>query len=131
MFTPNEDYLITTVPERGKWWIRALPLKGDSARQPITLLGSDIPRQARLSHDGRWLAYISEETGRPEVYVQPFPGPGGRYQVSSGGGVEPIWSPIQNEIFYRGGAWLIAATLRTAPELSVVRRDTLFAMNAL
>jgi eukaryotic-like serine/threonine-protein kinase len=131
MFTPNEDYLITTMPESGRWWIRALPLKGDSARQPITLLGSDIPRQARLSHDGRWLAYISEETGRSELYVQPFPGPGGRYQVSSGGGVEPIWSPIQNEIFYRGGAWLIAATLRTAPEFSVVRRDTLFAMNAL
>jgi serine/threonine-protein kinase len=131
VFTPNEDYLITMVPEAGKWWIRALPLKGDSARKAITLLVSDIPRQARLSHDGRWLAYISEETGRPEVYVQPFPGPGGRYQVSSGGGIEPIWSPIQSEIFYRGGAWLISATLRTTPELSVVRRDTLFAMNAL
>jgi serine/threonine-protein kinase len=92
---------------------------------------SDIPRQPRVSHDGRWLAYVSDETGIAEVYVQPFPGPGGRYQISAGGGVEPIWAPNDEEVFYRGGVSLIAARIRTAPELSLVRRDTLFAMNAL
>lgn len=130
-FTPQADYMITTVAEAGRFWLRAVPLGGDSSRKTLSLLSSEIPRQARLSRDGRWLAYISEDTGTPEVYVQPFPGPGGRYQVSSGGGVEPIWSATGSELFYRGGAALIAAKIATQPELALVRRDTLFVMNAL
>ncbi|MGQ0642336.1 MAG: protein kinase domain-containing protein [Gemmatimonadaceae bacterium] len=131
IFTPDGAYLITTLQEAGRWWLRAVPMKTDSGRKPITLLTAEIPRQARISRDGRWLAYVSQETGRPEVYVQPFPGPGGRYQVSSGGGVEPVWSPTSNELFYRGGPALISATLQTVPEFSVVRRDSLFQMHAL
>jgi serine/threonine-protein kinase len=130
-FTPNEEYFITTAQQMGKWWLEALPVKADSVRKPIMLMTSDIPRQPGLSHDGRWLAYVSEETGRSEVYVQPFPGPGGRYQVSSGGGTEPVWSRTNRELFYRAGTALISATLETVPELSLVRRDTLFTMNAL
>ena len=45
-----------------------------------------------FSPDGRWLAYWSDESGQPEVYVLPFPGPGGKYQVSTGGGGNPNWS---------------------------------------
>jgi serine/threonine-protein kinase len=130
-FTPNQDYLITSMREAGKWWIRAIPMRNDSGRKPINLLSAEVPRQARLSRDGHWLAYVSEETGRSEVYVQRFPGPGGRYQVSSGGGTEPIWSRNNNELFYRGGPALISATITTEPEFSVVRRDTLFPMNAM
>ncbi len=130
-FTPNEDYLITTAREGGRWLLRAVPVKSDATRKPFTVMASDIPRLPRISHDGRWLAYVSEETGRPEVYVQAFPGPGGRYQVSSGGGTEPIWSRKNGELFYRGGSALIAATLQTTPELALVRRDTLFLINAL
>ncbi|MEW5916625.1 MAG: protein kinase, partial [Gemmatimonadota bacterium] len=97
-FTPNAEYMITTVPEDGRWWLRAIPLPGDSIRTPIPLMHSDIPRQARVSRNGRWLAYVSDETGIAEVYVQPFPGPGGRYQISAGGGIEPIWAPSSDEI---------------------------------
>ncbi len=46
-----------------------------------------------LSPDGRWMAYMSDESGRFEVYVRPYPGPGGRWQVSLDGGTEPVWSP--------------------------------------
>lgn len=130
-FTPKMDYMITTVPEAGRFWLRAVPFGGDTSGKTISVMPSDIPRQARLSRDGRWLAYVSEETGMPEVYVQPFPGPGGRYQVSSGGGVEPLWSADGSEVFYRGGAALIAAKIAREPEWAVVRRDTLFVMNAL
>lgn len=130
VFTPDAQYMIVTQQDSGRWWLRALPMR-DSARKPIALMSSEIPRQAQISHDGHWLAYISEETGRTEVYVQPFPGPGGRYQISSGGGVEPVWSPNANELFYRAGASLISAHVTTVPELSVTRRDTLFVMNAL
>jgi hypothetical protein len=64
------------------------------------------------------------------VYVRPFPGPGGRYQISSGGGGEPAWAPDGRTLFYRGRAHLLAATLAMTPEPTVVRRDTLFPMEA-
>ena len=54
-----------------------------------------------FSPDGRWLAYHSSESGRYEVYVRPFPGPGGKWQVSNGGGVVPKWSRNGRELFYR------------------------------
>jgi serine/threonine protein kinase/Tol biopolymer transport system component len=54
-----------------------------------------------FSPDGRWLAYHSNESGSNEVYVRPFPGPGGKWQISTGGGVAPRWSPNGRELFYR------------------------------
>jgi len=54
-----------------------------------------------FSPDGRWLAYMSLESGGPEVYVRPFPGPGGKWQVSTGGGVMPVWPRNGRELFYR------------------------------
>lgn len=53
-----------------------------------------------FSPDGRWLAYESDETGRFEVYVTPFPGPGGRLQVSTRGGLWPTWSKARQELFF-------------------------------
>jgi eukaryotic-like serine/threonine-protein kinase len=54
-----------------------------------------------ISPDGHWIAYASDESGRKEVYVQPFPGPGGKWQISSEGGIEPLWSRDGKELFYR------------------------------
>ena len=59
---------------------------------------------ANLSPDGRWLAYSSDESGREEVYVQPYPGPGGREQISVDGGSEPAWSKSGKELFYIGSS---------------------------
>ena len=53
-----------------------------------------------FSPDRRWLAYASNESGRLEVYVRPFPGPGGKWQISNGGGLFPMWSPKARELFY-------------------------------
>jgi hypothetical protein len=53
-----------------------------------------------FSPDGRWLAYMSAESGRFEVYVRPFPGPGGKWQVSTAGGQYPTWSRTRRELFY-------------------------------
>jgi serine/threonine-protein kinase len=53
-----------------------------------------------FSPDGRWIAYASNESGRNEVYVRPFPGPGGRRQVSNGGGFQPKWSRQRRELLY-------------------------------
>jgi serine/threonine-protein kinase len=69
-------------------------------------------RLSKLSPDGKWLAYTSNETGRVEVYVRAFPGPGGAVQVSVNGGDQPLWSRDGTELFFRDGANLIAATMR-------------------
>ncbi len=58
-----------------------------------------------FSPDGRWLAYVSNQSGRSEVYVQPYPGPGERHLISTNGGVQPAWSGNGRELFYvQGGA---------------------------
>ena len=80
----------------------------------------------RLSPDGRWIAYSTDESGAYEVVVQPFPGPGPRTQVSTNGGVEPVWSRDGRRVFYRNGRRVVAATLTTSPQLGVVSRSELF-----
>jgi hypothetical protein len=57
-------------------------------------------RLGQFSPDGRWLSYVSNESGIDEIYVQPFPGPGGKWQVSVGGGVDPRWGRDDRELFY-------------------------------
>jgi len=90
------------------WDILILPLTGDEASgwkpgEPTVFLnGPFIERGAAFSPDGRWLAYSSDESGRAEVYVRPFPGPGGKWQVSTAGGVWPTWSRSRRELFYLG-----------------------------
>jgi serine/threonine-protein kinase len=84
-------------------------------------------RAARLSPDGRFLAYVSDQSGDAEVYVRSFPDSSGTWLVSQGGGTEPAWSPDGRELFYRSGDWLIAVPLITTPRFSAGRRDSLFA----
>jgi serine/threonine protein kinase/Tol biopolymer transport system component len=64
--------------------------------------------QAAFSPNGRWLAYASVESGTPQVYVVPFPGTGGRSQISTGVGLEPRWSKSSHELFYLDGTGLVA-----------------------
>ena len=69
---------------------------------------------ARLSPDGRWLAYTSDEFGRAEVHVRPFPNvEDGRWVVSTGGGVYPVWSPSGDELFYMNGAAMMSVPIET------------------
>ena len=68
-------------------------------------------RSPRFSPDGRWLAYVSDESGRDEVYVQPFPGPGAKWLVSTDGGREPVWGRDGRELFYRAGDLMMAVPL--------------------
>jgi len=69
----------------------------------------------RFSPDGRWLAYISNESGRSEIYVQPYPGPGGKWQISTEGGTEPAWNPNGRELFYRSGDKMMEVEIATQP----------------
>jgi Tol biopolymer transport system component len=81
----------------------------------------------RFSPDGRWVAYTSNDGGRTEVFVRPFPGPGGRTQISADGGADPVWAPDGRRLFYLNGTELTAATLGTERDLRVLSRDKLFA----
>jgi serine/threonine-protein kinase len=69
---------------------------------------------ARLSPDGRWLLYVSNDSTRNEIYVRPFRGADRRWQISSGGGSQPIWNPNGREIFYRIGERMMAVTITPA-----------------
>jgi serine/threonine protein kinase/Tol biopolymer transport system component len=80
----------------------------------------------RFSPDGRWLAYISDESGRFEVYVQPYPGPGGKWQISTEGGTEPAWNPNGRELFYRSGDTMVAVDISTQPGFSAGKPRMLF-----
>jgi Tol biopolymer transport system component len=75
---------------------------GGKLGEPKTFLSSAFDEESpALSPSGRWLAYQSTESGTWEVYVTPFPGPGAKWQVSTGGGLFPKWSPNGKELFYR------------------------------
>jgi dipeptidyl aminopeptidase/acylaminoacyl peptidase len=79
-----------------------------------------------ISPDGRWLAYASDESGRWEVWVQPFPGPGGRWQISKGGGNQPIWSKDGRQIYYRQADQVWVTDVRTGEDFSAGRPRLLF-----
>ena len=81
---------------------------------------------AVFSPDGRWLAYVSNATGRTEVYVQPFPGPGERWQVSSEGGAEPVWGSSGTELFYRSGRRMMVVDVSMQPTFRAGRPRVLF-----
>ena len=82
------------------------------------MLGSRFNESAAMfSTDGRLLAYVSDETGHNEVYVQPFPGPGARRQVSVGGGTGPLWGRQRGELFYQDGTSMMAAAVQTGMTL--------------
>jgi serine/threonine-protein kinase len=69
-----------------------------------------------FSPDGRWISYVSDESGRAEVYVQPFPGPGGKWQISNEGGTEPLWSRNGKQLYYRrpNQVWVVDAQTGSA-----------------
>jgi serine/threonine protein kinase len=79
-----------------------------------------------FSPDGRWLAYVSDESGRIEVYVQPYPGHGGKWQISTEGGTEPVWNPNGRELFYRSGDKMMVVEVTTQGAFSAGRPQMLF-----
>jgi serine/threonine-protein kinase len=79
-----------------------------------------------FSPDGRWVAYTSDESGQYEIYVRPYPGPGARVQVSTGGGEEPVWSAGGRELSYRIGTKWMAVPVQTAPEFTAGAARQLF-----
>jgi serine/threonine-protein kinase len=72
------------------------------------------------------MAYVSDESGRREVYVTPYPGPGSRWQVSTEGGTHPLWNPNGRELFYRNGDKIMAVSLSDSPRFTASKPQLLF-----
>ena len=104
-------------PETGRdLW--TLPVGGDP--EPFLVMPFE-ELAPTFSPDGRWLAYVSNESGQQEVYVQPYPGPGPKYTVSTAGGREPVWFPDGSELFYRTQTQLMSVAVDLG---DVFRGDT-------
>jgi serine/threonine-protein kinase len=110
-------------------WV--LPMEGD--RKPRVFLQTPFAESSgQFSPDGHWIAYASDESGRLEVYVRPFPGPGGKWQISTEGGSELAWSPKGKELFFRTGAQrekMMVVEYQTEPTFTAGKPRLLFEGN--
>jgi Tol biopolymer transport system component len=101
-------------------------LSVEGSRQPRVLVGGPfVKNEGILSPDGRWLAYASNESGQASVFVRPFPDGEGRWQISTGQGVEPRWSRDGRELFYRSDTILYRVTIDTSRGFSASRPERL------
>jgi eukaryotic-like serine/threonine-protein kinase len=112
---------VNPATQRDIWVLRI----SDRKAQPFlrTQFDEAVPQ---FSPDGRWLAYVSNETGRQEIYVQSYPGPGGKWQISTEGGTEPVWNPNGRELFCRNGDKMMAVDITTQPSFSAGKPRMLF-----
>ena len=98
-----------------------------SQRQPWRLPQVPFVQiEPMFSPDGRWLAYTSNESGRFEIYVQPFPGLRGKWQISTEGGREPVWARNTRELFYRNGGKMMVVNIMTQPTFNAAKPKLLF-----
>jgi serine/threonine-protein kinase len=102
-------------------WVHTL-----GAGSSLAVTGAANERSPAFSPDGRWIAYTSDESGRPEVYLQPYPRSGGAVAVSASGGTAPRWAPDGKTIFYRSDRQLMAVPVQTEGALRLGEARALF-----
>jgi eukaryotic-like serine/threonine-protein kinase len=114
--------IISGRPERDIWLVPA-DEKRPTRRWMETAYAESA---AAFSPDGQWMAYVSDESGRKEVYVRPFAGTGGRIKISSDGGAEPVWTRGGRELLYRNENQFLSVDIRTDPGLAAGASHVLF-----
>jgi serine/threonine-protein kinase len=129
---PDGSGIVTSATEVQAGSREDIVFIGDGGRGPMEPIHATRYMESwpALSPDGEWLAYVSDRSGRLEIYAGPLRGEGDLIQVSLSGGIEPVWSRDGTELFYRTGASsgseMVVAAIRTDPRLEVISRRSLF-----
>jgi len=128
-FVLYENWDYSKAKSKAELWV--LPLAGDRQPKPYLQSASFDQTQGQFSPDGHWVAYASNETGRYEVYVQSFPAPSTKAQVSTGGGGWPTWRSDGKELFYiSADQKLMAVSIKVSNVVEGSVPIVLFPMNA-
>ena len=102
-WSPDGRFVLYRTQPQGSntshWNLWAVPVEGKGEPFPVVQTNFD-ERDGQFSPDGKWIAFESNESGRYEIYLQPFPGPGARVPVSAGGGAQVRWRRDGRELFY-------------------------------
>jgi serine/threonine-protein kinase len=125
-FSPDGRLIATMDGNRGMGldlWVH--PVSGPPASQPF-LQTRFTEAGPRFSPDGRWIAYASDESGQYEIYVRPYPGPGDKMQISSGGAQHLVWSRDGKELFYRNGPKFMSVPITLTPDFTAGKPRLLF-----
>jgi serine/threonine-protein kinase len=118
-WSPDGKFLFYWQPgPTGNWGIWVLPLEGERKPQPLLTNNQFDQINAVLSPDGKYLAYTSNESGRYEVYVRPFGQGSGKWQISTGGGAQPVWERDGKQLFYRESGNIMGVDVTTQPLFS-------------
>jgi Tol biopolymer transport system component len=108
-------------------WVLPVPEGSSADAKPTSFLESKFNQaNAQFSPDGHWVAYQSDESTSPQVLVVPYPGPGGKVQVSLEGGANPRWNPKGGELFFRSGNKMMVAAVQTSPTFRAETPKMLF-----
>jgi Tol biopolymer transport system component/predicted Ser/Thr protein kinase len=128
--SPDGKLVIGHYNSNGRLWVMPLS-EGSSGNSKLQSFLDSPSRKLEpaFSPDGHWVAYRSDETGRPEIYVAPYPGPGGKFLISTEGGTMPRWSHDGRELFYRNGDKVMAVDIQTSPAFRAGTPKVLFQGN--
>ncbi len=123
IMSPDGRWLIVRTAPGGAWPrdILAVDLSSDRTLRPLAA-GPFSEQMPRLSPDGRWLAYMADESGRMEIYVRPFPDEGARVQVSTDGGAEPLWDRSGRTLYFRSPRGITATAVTTGAAFTLGER---------
>ena len=124
--TPDGESLVfMRSTQQTSFDIEMLSLRNPTQRRPL-LNSAAYESGARLSPDGRWLVYVSNESGQNDVYLRPFPALDRRWTISTQGGTQPVWNPNGREIFYRSGDKMMSVEVTTSSDIKLSNPRRLF-----